>query len=89
MTLQQRKLIINPFAISHFSYCPIVLIFHSRQLNNGINNIHERALQIIYQDYTTSFTDLLAKDNSSKLKANLLVWGAMSLVCRDLLEAIF
>ena len=89
MTFQQRKLIINSFAISHFSYCRIVLIFHSRQLNNGINNIHERALQIIYKDYTTSFTDLLAKDNSSKLKANLLVWGAMSLVCRDLLEAIF
>lgn len=66
MTFQQRKLIINPFAISHFSYCSIVLIFHSRQLNNGINNIHERALQIIYQDYT-SFTRLLAKDNSSTI----------------------
>ena len=24
-----------------------------------INNIHERALRITYQDYTTSFTDLL------------------------------
>ena len=29
-----------------------------------VNNINEKALQIICQDYTTSFTDLLAKDSS-------------------------
>ena len=39
-------------------------MFHTPRLNNRINTIHERALRIIYQDYTTSFTDLLAKDNS-------------------------
>ena len=38
-------------------------MFHSQQLNSRINNIQERALQIIYQDFT-SFTDLPAEDNS-------------------------
>ena len=51
------------FVISHLSYCAIVWMFHSQQLNYSINNIHERALQIIYQDYTTCFNYLLA--NSS------------------------
>ena len=56
---------LNSFVISHISYCPVIWMFHSRLLNNHINiNIHERALRIIYQNYTTSFTDLLAKDNS-------------------------
>ena len=39
-------------------------MFHSRRLNNCIDNIHDRDLKIIYQDYGTSFTDLLVKDNS-------------------------
>ena len=63
-TFQQRKRILDSFVISHFSYCPIVWMFYSRRLDNRINNMHERALQIIYQNYTTSSTDLLAKDNS-------------------------
>ena len=33
-------------------------------MNDKINHIHERALRLVYQDYTTSFNDLLKKDNS-------------------------
>ena len=64
MTFQQRKLILDSFAISHLFYCPSGLKFHSRRLNNRISNIHERALRTIYHDYTTSFSDLLAQDTS-------------------------
>ena len=38
-------------------------MFHSRKLNNRINHIHERALRLVYKDYTTSFDELLLKDN--------------------------
>lgn len=34
-------------------------MFHSRDLNNRINRIHERALRIAYKDQTSSFTELL------------------------------
>ena len=64
MNLEQRKLILNSFITSHFSYCPLVWMFHSRKLNNKINSLHERALRIIYQDYRSSFSELLNKDNS-------------------------
>ena len=33
-------------------------------MNNKINHIHERALRLVYQDYETTFEDLLKKDNS-------------------------
>ena len=39
-------------------------MFCSREMNKKINVIHERALRLIYQDYTTSFDDLLKKDGS-------------------------
>ena len=39
-------------------------MFHSRRLNNRINHIHERALRIIYQDYNSSFKELLRKESS-------------------------
>ena len=39
-------------------------MFHSRKLNNRINNIHERTLRIVYNDFESIFADLLDKDNS-------------------------
>ena len=32
---------------------------HSRRLNKRINHIHERGLRIVYEDYTSSFAELL------------------------------
>ena len=39
-------------------------MFHSRTLNNRINNIHERALRLTYKDNQSSFKELLEKDHS-------------------------
>ena len=45
----QRRLTLNSFITSHFSYCPIVWMFHSKKLTERINHIHEKALRIIYK----------------------------------------
>ena len=50
--------------MSHFSYCPLIWMFHDRATNSRINKIHERALRIVYRDTESSFDELLAKDNS-------------------------
>ena len=42
-------------------------MFHNRKLNNHINRIHERALRIAYQDHSSTFNELLAKDSSFKI----------------------
>ena len=39
-------------------------MFHSRCINNKINSLHDRALRITYSDRSSSFEDLLKKDNS-------------------------
>ena len=50
--------------MSHFSYCPLVWMFHDRASSNKINKFHERALRIIHKDRTSNFQDLLDKSNS-------------------------
>ena len=45
----QRRLTLNSFITSHFSYCPIVWMFHSKKLTERINHIHEKALRTIYK----------------------------------------
>ena len=64
MKFEQRKLIMNSFIISQFSYCPFVWMFHSRKFNHRINRIHEIALRMVYKDYNSSFAELLKKDGS-------------------------
>ena len=39
-------------------------MMHNRALDNKINHLHERALRIVYDDYSSSFEDLLNKDKS-------------------------
>ena len=54
----------NAFFISQFNYCPVIWICHGRALNNKINRLHERCLPIIYNDKTSTFEELLEKNDS-------------------------
>ena len=64
LPFQKRRIILKTFIESQFSYCPLVWMFCSRSMNNKINHIHERALRLVYQDYTATFQDLLERDGS-------------------------
>ena len=55
MNVAQRRLIMNAFILSQFGYCPLVWMFHNRKLNNRINNIHERALRVVFRDCESTF----------------------------------
>ena len=54
----------NAFITSQFGYCPLVWMFHSRELNNRINRIHERSLRIVYKNKESTFQQLLDRDKS-------------------------
>ena len=58
MDLPKRKVLMKAFITSQLSYCPLIWMFHSRTLNNLINNIHERALRLTYKDNQFSFKEL-------------------------------
>ena len=52
------------FIESHFNYCPLTWMCHSRTINDKINKLHERALRVVYKDHSLTFRQLLEKDNS-------------------------
>ena len=64
MPFQKRKVLMNAFFTSHFGYCPLIWMFHSRNLNNKINRLHKRCLRTIYNDRLSTFEELLNKSNS-------------------------
>ena len=64
LNLERRRSLMKAFIESQFAYCPLVWMFCSRRSNNSINHLHERALRIVYNGHSSTFEDLLVKDNS-------------------------
>ena len=64
LNLERRSALMKAFIESQFAYCPLVWMFCSRSSNNRINHLHERVLRIVYNDLSSTFEDLLVKDNS-------------------------
>ena len=62
MSFKQKRIFKNAFVESQFGYCPLIWIFPSRKGNSKINHLQERSLKIVYNDYITSFEDLLKKE---------------------------
>ena len=59
----KKRILMNAFIKSQFSYCPLIWMFCTAYMNRKINHIHERALRLVYEDYITSFSELLKRDN--------------------------
>ena len=64
MSFDKRRILLKTFIISQFNYCPLVWMCHSTGLNNRINNLHKRALMIVFQDKISDFETLLKNDES-------------------------
>ena len=65
MNTNKRRVLMKAFKTSQFSYCPLVWMFHSRTVNNGINILHEKTWRLIYTNKPDlCFDDLLKEDQS-------------------------
>ena len=64
LSCNKLRVTMKAFIESQFGYCPLIWMFHSRTLNNRINRLHKRALQLVYKCPTLTFEELLVKDNS-------------------------
>ena len=62
--LNKQRLLMKILTECQFHFCPLIRMFHSRRLNNKINNVHKNALKIVYSDYKSTFQELLDKDTS-------------------------
>ena len=92
LTFKQKKLLLNTFITDQFFYAPVVWMFHSRKLNN---HIHERALRLVYKDYTSSFEELLLKDNSFRIyqrnlqKLAIEIFKVKSGMAHEIMKKVF
>ena len=64
MSFDKKRILLKTFITPQFNYCPLVWMCHSTGLNNTIENLHERALRIVYQDKKSDFETLLKNDKS-------------------------
>ena len=58
----------NSFVNAQFSYCPLIWMFHDRNLNATVNKIRERALRIVYKDTHANCEALLKLDNAVSVR---------------------
>ena len=61
MSLSKKKILMNSFFNSQFSYCPLIWMSHSRIINNKINRLRERCMRLIYGNKASSFEELTAR----------------------------
>ena len=50
LPFNKLRLLMKSFIESQFSYCPLVWMFHDRNLNKKIYRLHERTLRMLYKD---------------------------------------
>ena len=72
MNMSKRLALMNSFFNSQFNYCHLVWMFHSRSINNKINRLHEGVLRIVYNDFKSSFENLLEKDETVSIHVKYL-----------------
>ena len=63
-----KKAFLEAFVFSSFNYCPLVWHFTSMTSTNKIESIQERALRLLYNDYTNTSDSLLAKTNKPSME---------------------
>ena len=64
----EKKALIEAFAFSNFTYCPLVWHFTSMTLTNKIESIQKRALWLLYNDYTITYDRLLSQANKPSME---------------------
>ena len=62
LPFKKRRIFFKTFIELQFKYCPLVSMFHGKQIHNKIN--HERALRIVQNDTFTLFKELLVTNKS-------------------------
>ena len=64
LCLDKRRTHFKSFIEAQFKYCPLIWMFCSGISNKNINRLHERALRLVYDDYSSRFETLLERDSS-------------------------
>ena len=66
-----KRVLINSYFMSNFSYCPLVWMFSYASSLKKIENLQKRALRFLYNNYQLSYEELLDKANSSTMNVKI------------------
>ena len=67
LSYSQTRLIYGSFFTRQFRYCSLIWTFYSKQSNYLINKLQERARRVTYNDYDSSFSELLEMLNETTI----------------------
>ena len=67
LNLNSRRTIYNSFIMSNFNYCPLVWHFCGKSNNQKLEKIQERALRILYNDFSSTYPQLLKTAGTTTL----------------------
>ena len=62
---KMRTMVANTYVLSQFNYCPLVWHFCGPGATHKIERIQERVLRFVHNDYTSDYTSILNKSNTT------------------------
>ena len=80
---KEKQILVQSFVYSNFNYCPLVWYFSSSKSLQKIEQLQEHALRFLYNDYTSSYNDLLLKSN----KCTMLI-AHQRILCIELFKTV-
>ena len=73
LSIQAKKVLTESFVYSNFDYCPLVWHFCQAKSLQKINkNIKKRALHYLYDDFESSYSELLQRSNKTTMTTQRL-----------------
>ena len=72
LTLKGKLAIYKLFIECNFNYCPLICHFCSQAKTNKLDKIQERAIRFIYNNYSSSLSDVLKLSGTEYLHVKML-----------------
>ena len=83
LTFESKKVLVNSFIFSNFNYCPLVWHITSSISEKQIEKIHERSLRFLYEDFNSSYDQLLERSG----KTTMLI-SRLKTLCIEIYKSI-
>ena len=72
LNFEEKKTLLNSYFYANFNYCPFVWMFSSAKSLNKVESLQKRGLRFLYEDYVSSYEELLQKAGKVTMKVNRL-----------------
>ena len=71
---EEKKVLINSYFYSNFSFCPLVWMFSHANSPKKVEDLQKRALRFLYDDYNSPSEEILKKSGKVCMEVNRLAY---------------